>query len=114
MTSLTSRIYELLKQVPPGHVTTYKDLAHAAGTHAYRAIGRAMASNPFSFLDEHDAKKQIPCHRVVASDGKLHGFMGKTKGEALKTKEQLLAKEGVRCKNHKVQNFSKVKWKFTI
>ena len=62
------KIYSLLKKVPKGKVTTYKALAQAAGTKAYRAVGQAMRCNPYAPI--------VPCHRVVASDGSIGGFRG--------------------------------------
>ena len=50
---------------------------------AYRAVGRANATNPMPIV--------IPCHRLIGTDGKLHGYGG---GEGLKTKEWLLRLEG--------------------
>jgi len=50
---------------------------------AYRAVGRANATNPMPIV--------IPCHRLIGVDGKLHGYGG---GEGLKTKEWLLKMEG--------------------
>ena len=51
--------------------------------HAYRAVGRANATNPMPIV--------IPCHRVIGKDGKLHGYGG---GDGLPTKEWLLKFEG--------------------
>ncbi|MDP8224384.1 MAG: methylated-DNA--[protein]-cysteine S-methyltransferase [Candidatus Lernaella stagnicola] len=68
-----------------GSVTTYGKLAEQAGRkNAARAVGAAMARNPFPLV--------IPCHRVVASDGHLHGFGGGM--EALALKRRLLEHEG--------------------
>jgi methylated-DNA-[protein]-cysteine S-methyltransferase len=70
--------------IPYGETCTYKELALRLGRpRAARAIGRAEATNPMPLV--------IPCHRVIGSDGKLHGYGG---GEGLKTKEWLLKMEG--------------------
>ena len=70
--------------IPYGETRTYAEIAHQIGReHAYRAVGRANATNPMPLV--------IPCHRVIGSDGKLHGYGG---GEGLKTKEWLLRLEG--------------------
>jgi len=69
MTPLAKKTYALLKTVPRGRVTTYKALADALGTKAYRAIGQFMRTNPYA--------PRVPCHRVVASDGTIGGFMGR-------------------------------------
>ena len=92
-------IYNLLKKVPKGRVTTYKILAEAAGTRAYRAVGNAMNENPFSPV--------VPCHRVVSSKGHLHGF-----AHGLKKKAELLRKEGIKIKNNKIVDFEKVLFRF--
>ena len=74
--------YTLLKKVPLGKVTTYKDIAHALNSKAYRAVGTAMNKNPYA--------PKIPCHRVVNSNGKVgkfaHGTVEKIK---------MLRKEGI-------------------
>ncbi len=59
------KLYELLKQIPKGKVTTYKALADKLRTKGYRAVGQIVGKNP-------NAPK-VPCHRVVRSDGGLAG-----------------------------------------
>jgi len=96
------KIYALLKKVPKGKVTTYKILAEAAGTKAYRAVGNAMNKNPNGILNC-KGKNMVPCHRVVDSKGHLHGF-----AHGLKKKKELLEKEGVKVRNDKIVDFEKV------
>ncbi len=105
MTPLQQKTYDLLKKVPAGKVTTYKALAGAAGTKAYRAIGQFMRHNPYAFMECDDPHTRIPCHRVVASDGTIGGFMGKRDGTEIAKKIALLKKEGVMIANNKVINF---------
>lgn len=93
--SFNEKICALLKEIPKGRVTTYKILAEAAGTKAYRAVGQAMRRNPNS--------PAVPCHRVVDSKGHLHGF-----SHGLKKKAELLKKEGVKIRNNKIVDFEKV------
>jgi methylated-DNA-[protein]-cysteine S-methyltransferase len=70
--------------IPYGETRTYAEIAAQIGhPHAYRAVGRANATNPMPLV--------IPCHRVIGADGKLHGYGG---GEGLPTKEWLLLMEG--------------------
>ena len=70
--------------IPYGEIRTYADVAVQIGRpHAYRAVGRANATNPMPLV--------IPCHRVIGKDGKLHGYGG---GDGLPTKEWLLKLEG--------------------
>ncbi len=104
MTPLQKNTYELLKTVPKGSVTTYKALAEALGTKAYRAIGQFMRNNPYA--------PQVPCHRVVASDGTIGGFKGKTGGREIQEKIALLTHEGVRIKNNRVVDFGRICYTF--
>ncbi len=61
------RVLELVRLVPRGKVTTYKELARAVGKPlAWRAVARALAQNPHPV--------EIPCHRVVRSDGGVGGY----------------------------------------
>jgi methylated-DNA-[protein]-cysteine S-methyltransferase len=69
--------------IPYGETTTYGGLAQQVGRpRAARAVGRAQATNPMPLV--------IPCHRVLGSDGKLHGYGAH---EGLKTKSWLLELE---------------------
>jgi methylated-DNA-[protein]-cysteine S-methyltransferase len=71
--------------IPYGETRTYAEIAAQIGSpHAYRAVGRANATNPMPLV--------LPCHRVIGADGKLHGYGG---GDGLQTKEWLLKMEGV-------------------
>jgi len=83
---LTNFSYMVLKatcKIPWGKVATYSGLAAAAGSPlAARAVGTALANNPFPIV--------IPCHRVVRADGSLGGF-----GGGSNMKRELLDKEGV-------------------
>ena len=70
-------------KIPYGETRTYADIAlEIHRPRAYRAVGRANATNPMPIV--------IPCHRLIGRDGKLHGYGG---GEGLKTKEWLLKME---------------------
>jgi methylated-DNA-[protein]-cysteine S-methyltransferase len=104
MTIFAEKIYALLRKVPKGKVTTYKDLANAAGSGAYRAVGQVMRCNPSAPV--------IPCHRVVASNGSIGGFFGETEGEPIQRKIALLKREGVVVKNNKIVDFEKRRHKF--
>ena len=106
MQTFNQKIYNLLKKVPKGKVTTYKALAEAAGTKAYRAVGNAMNKNPYGILNC-NGKNMVPCHRVVASNGHLHGF-----AHGLKKKAELLKKEGIEIRNKRIVDFGKILFMF--
>ena len=91
------RVYHLLLQVPKGKVTTYRFLAKAIGSRAYRAVGQALRYNPYA--------PQIPCHRVVSSNGTIGGFMGSRSGKAIEKKKGLLRKEGVKIIGNALPDF---------
>ncbi len=62
-------VWQTLCEVPYGHVVTYGELAALAGyPNAARAVGTAMAKNRIPII--------IPCHRVIATGGKLGGYGG--------------------------------------
>ncbi|HJZ19088.1 MAG TPA: MGMT family protein [Candidatus Nanoarchaeia archaeon] len=91
--SFNEQCYEILRKVPKGKVTTYKAIAEKLNSKAYRQVGRAMNKNPCGFL----SGGNVPCHRVVGSNGKLVGF-----AHGLKKKEEMLKEEGVSIINGKV------------
>ncbi|MEM2001839.1 MAG: MGMT family protein [Candidatus Methanomethylicaceae archaeon] len=82
--------------IPLGNVATYRDIAIALGKpKAQRAVGNALARNPFPVI--------IPCHRVIRSDLSLGGYSGACGTDAnIKIKEALLRREGIKIKNGKV------------
>src|SRR3989344_5792651 len=96
MNNFNESVYSMLRKVPKGKVTTYKALAEKLGTKAYRAVGQAMRCNPYA--------PEVPCHRVVASDGTIGGFSGKwdPNSKEVKRKILLLRKEGVKVKNNRI------------
>jgi methylated-DNA-[protein]-cysteine S-methyltransferase len=78
------RVLRATARIPFGKVLTYAEVAAKAGSpRAYRAAGNALGSNRMPIV--------VPCHRVVASGGKLGGYTG-----GLERKEYLLELEGVR------------------
>jgi methylated-DNA-[protein]-cysteine S-methyltransferase len=78
------RVWDALRDIPPGQTRSYGELARALGS-APRAVGGACRSNPLPLL--------VPCHRVCAAHG-IGGFSGARAGEALTIKQWLLAHEG--------------------
>jgi len=92
---LAEETYRLLRQVPRGRVTTYGALAEALGAkEAARLVGEYMATNPYA--------PEVPCHRVVRSDGKV-GKYTSPRGTAQKV--ELLAGEGVEVRDGKIADF---------
>jgi O-6-methylguanine DNA methyltransferase len=84
-TPFTSRCWEACRNIPYGSTISYAELASNANSpKASRAAGQAMRRNPMPIM--------TPCHRVVASTGKLHGFAGETNpnSEELRRKRFLL------------------------
>ena len=94
ITPFQKKVYQLLKKVPKGKVTTYGALAKKLKT-SPRAVGQAMRTNPFA--------PKVPCHRVIRSDGSIGGFRGRTKGKTISEKIKLLRKEGVEIKKNRVE-----------
>jgi methylated-DNA-[protein]-cysteine S-methyltransferase len=93
MTKFQSECYEALKKVPKGKVITYAGLARMVGRpKAHRAVGSAMNKNPYA--------PQVPCHRVVKSNGDLGGF-----ATDIKVKIKRLQKEGVMVSDNKIVDF---------
>lgn len=80
-TAFQAKVCESLRAIPFGETRTYAEIAQAIGhPAAVRAVGTACGANPVSLL--------IPCHRVVGSDGSLHGYRW-----GLDRKKALLARE---------------------
>ncbi|KAI0791918.1 6-O-methylguanine DNA methyltransferase [Abortiporus biennis] len=61
-------IYDYVRTIPCGKVTTYKSIADALGFGSARSVGGAMRNNPFA--------PYVPCHRVIASNLFIGGFYG--------------------------------------
>jgi len=73
-TNFQSRVLEVVKRIKKGKVLTYKEVAQLVGSpKAFRAVGNVLNKN---------YNPEIPCHRVIRSDGKVGGY---NKGSKLKT-----------------------------
>ena len=84
-TKFQLKVWNYLKKIPRGKVKTYSEVAKSIGKPlAVRAVANAVGKNPLA--------PQIPCHRVIRSDGSLGGYSGKG---GIKTKRLLLKKEGI-------------------
>jgi len=95
------KVWQLMKRIPRGRVTTYGMIARKLNSKAYRAVGQACKRNPHA--------PSIPCHRVVESSGEVGNYSG---SGGVRRKIDLLRKEGVKVKNKKIVNFEKILYKF--
>ena len=84
-TKFQQKVWAYLRKIPRGSVKTYSQVAKDIGKPlAVRAVANAIGKNPLA--------PQIPCHRVIRSDGSLGGYSGKG---GKKTKRFLQKKEGI-------------------
>lgn len=85
VSAFQEQVLRMEHRIPYGRVSTYSRLALRLGRPgAARAVGNALARNPFPLI--------IPCHRTLCNDGHIGGFQGGTD-----LKRALLSMEGVRC-----------------
>ena len=97
--SFEDQCLKLLRQIPAGKVTTYREIARMLDSQAYRAVGRAMAKNRNLVV--------VPCHRVVCSDGKVGGY-----ANGVDQKIELLEREGVAVIGERVIDLESVMYRF--
>ena len=87
-TDFQRRVWGATRRIPRGQTMTYGQIARQAGSPgAARAVGQAMARNPWPVI--------VPCHRVVGHDGRLTGF-----GGGLAMKRRMLEMEGALAHRH--------------
>lgn len=92
----TRRVLFVVRRIPTGRVATYGDVAALAGRPtAWRAVGNIMRTC---------GTAGVPCHRVVASGGRLGGY-----GD-LYVKRELLRAEGIRVVGTRLRNFAGIRW----
>jgi len=85
-TPFQKKVYDALLKIPKGQVRTYAQVARMIGRpNAARAVGQALKRNRWA--------PEIPCHRVIASDGTLGGYSA---SGGLAAKRRLLRQEKVR------------------
>ena len=90
-TEFQMRVWQQLSQIPFGETRTYSEIARKLGKEkAVRAVGTANGKNPLCIL--------VPCHRVIAADGKLGGYSG-----GFQVKARLLGLEGVAVQSLRMQ-----------
>ena len=100
--SFFEKVYEVVRQIPVGKVTSYGAIAKAIGSpQASRMVGWAMNN-------AHNKQEWIPAHRVVNKNGL---FTGKHHFGGTNTMQELLESEGIIVHNNKIENFHNVFWK---
>jgi len=83
------KVFKKVKKISKGKISTYKEIAHAVGCpKAFRAVGNVLNKN---------TNPNVPCHRVIKSDGSLGGYR---KGQH--KKKTLLWAEGIIIKKNKI------------
>lgn len=89
MTEFEKKVHQVVKKISCGKVLTYKQVALKLGKVGYaRAVGNVLNKN---------RDKNVPCHRVIRSDGYVGGFAHGTAKKA-----EILIKEGVKIKNFRI------------
>ena len=98
MKDFTILVLAIVRRIPPGRVATYGDVAAAAGRpRAARAVGTVMRGC---------GRPDVPCHRVVAANGRLGGYGGN-----IGMKRALLQAEGLRVVGLNIKDFSVRRWR---
>ncbi|MFP4664748.1 MAG: MGMT family protein [Bacteroidales bacterium] len=95
------RVYELVRQIPRGRVSTYGHIAKLTGSpQAARMVGWAMNNS-------HRVSPPVPAHRVVNRNGML---TGKHHFSGTHVMEDLLRSEGIEVENDQIVRFETVLW----
>ena len=94
----TRRVLSVVKRIPAGRVATYGDVA--------RLAGRARASRAVGNIMRECRAADVPCHRVVAADGRLGGYGSGN----LAMKRSLLRAEGILVTTTRVKDFYTLRW----
>jgi methylated-DNA-protein-cysteine methyltransferase related protein len=101
MEDFFSKVYEVVKQIPPGRVTSYGAIAACLGTPgSARMVGWAMNAS-------HHASEFIPAHRVVNRNGLLTGKHHFDTPDAM---QELLESEGIQVVDEQIVDFKRVFW----
>jgi len=99
-TSFFERVYDLVRQIPEGRVTSYGAIAKALGSgRSARMVGWAMNAA--------HTREDVPAHRVVNRTGQL---TGKHHFPGTNLMQQLLENEGIEVIDDQIQNFKAVYW----
>ncbi len=100
MKLFSEKVHLIVKRIPRGRVTTYKEVARAVSRpRAARAVGNALNRNPYG-------SKRVPCHRVVRSSGLAGGY-----AKGVRVKIKMLRKEGIDIQRGKI-NLKEFGFKF--
>lgn len=97
ITEFEQLVYDKVKEIPNGKISTYKLIAIGIGKpNSCRAVGSALKKNPFAPV--------VPCHRVLSSSYEIGGFFGSTdvNSENIKKKINMLENEGIEFDGNKV------------
>ncbi|MEM2131127.1 MAG: MGMT family protein [Candidatus Woesearchaeota archaeon] len=65
---MITEIYDIVKKIPRGKLITYKEIGKKLNIKAYRIIGKILSKNK---------NKEVPCHRVINSDGTICVYLGR-------------------------------------
>ena len=85
-TKFQTKVWEFIKTIPKGRLTTYSKVAKAIGyPEAARAVANAIGNNPNPII--------VPCHRVIMANGTIGGYSGIG---GIKKKKALLRKENIK------------------
>jgi methylated-DNA-protein-cysteine methyltransferase-like protein len=97
VTLFTRRVIAIVRRIPPGRVASYGAVARLAGRpRAARAVGTIMRRCNVP---------GVPCHRVIAADGRLAGYAG-----VPDVKRALLQAEGILVRGGRVRSLADVRW----
>lgn len=89
MKNFKKKVLNIVKKIPKGKVLSYKKVAQLAGSpRAWRAVGNILKHSTELSQIPKNKTPQIPCHRVIRSDGKLGGY-----NRGFEAKKKLLQKE---------------------
>ncbi len=95
--SFKARVLSVVRRIPAGRIASYGEVAAIAGKpRAARAVGNIMRDC---------TARDVPCHRVVASGGRLGGYGGN-----VELKRALLRAEGVRVAGDRIRDYRAVTW----
>lgn len=96
-----ARVYDVVRLIPPGRVTTYGAIARFIGSpQSSRLVGWAMNSS-------HDNPQNVPAHRVVNRNGMLTGKHHFGQPDIM---QRLLEREGISVENDRILEFDRLFW----